>query len=57
MDIQALSKKFGINAERKTGGRFPVFEENIRSRRVLVVCDETTRVFAQPAWKRSRWRL
>ena len=48
MDIQALSKKFGINAERKTGGRLPVFEENIRSRRVLVVCDETTRVFAQP---------
>ena len=48
MDIQALSKKFRIIAERKTGGRFPVFEENIRSRRVLVVCDETTRVFAQP---------
>ncbi len=48
MDIQALSKKFGINAERKTDGGFPVFEERIRGRRALVVCDETTRVFAQP---------
>ncbi len=48
MDIQALSKKFGINAERKTDGGFPVFEKNIVGRRVLIVCDETTRVFAQP---------
>ncbi len=48
MDIQALSKKFGINAERKTSGRFPVFEKSIRTSRVLVVCDETTRAFAQP---------
>ena len=48
MDIQALSKKFGINAERKTDGGFPVFEKNIVGRRVLIVCDETTRVFAHP---------
>ena len=48
MDIQALSKKFGINAERKTAEGFPVFEKRIKEKRVLVVCDETTRVFAQP---------
>ena len=48
MDIHALSEKFGINAERKTDGGFPVFEKNIVGRRVLIVCDETTRAFAQP---------
>ena len=48
MDIQALSQKFGIHAECKTDGGFPAFSERMRGRRVLIVCDETTRVFAQP---------
>ena len=45
MDIQALSKKFGINAEYRTGGTFPVFAERMKGRRVLLVADETTQRF------------
>ena len=39
MDIQALSKKFGINAE------YSVFAERMKGRRVLLVADETTQRF------------
>ena len=45
MDIQALSEKFGVNAERKQDGGFPVFEKNIRGKRVLLVADRTTEQF------------
>ena len=48
MDIRALSEQFGVNAERKTKDGFPVFAERIRRKRVLVVCDETTRPLAMP---------
>ena len=48
MDIQALSAHFGINAERKTDGGFPVFASNIRTHRVLIVADETTAQFVPP---------
>ncbi len=48
MDIQALSQTFGINAERKQAGGFPVFEERIRAKRVLLVADETTARFLPP---------
>ena len=45
MDIQMLSARFGVNAERRTDGGFPVFENNIAGKRVLLVADETTAEF------------
>ena len=45
MDIQTLSARFGVNAERRTDGGFPVFENNIAGKRVLLVADETTEQF------------
>ena len=45
MDIQTLSARFGVNAERRTDGGFPVFENNIAGKRVLLVADETTAQF------------
>ena len=49
MDIQALSARFGINAERRTGGGFPVFETSVKGLRVLLVSDETTARFLPQA--------
>ena len=45
MDIQTLSARFGVNAERRTNGGFPVFEQSIAGKRVLLVADETTARF------------
>ena len=48
MEIGALSEKFGINAEKKTDGGFPVFERRMKGRRVLLVADRTTAQFLPP---------
>ena len=48
MDIQALSKQFGINAEVRRAEGFPVFGARMAGKRVCVVCDETTQRFARP---------
>ena len=45
MDIQALSAKFGINAEYVKEGTFPVFSQNIAGKKVLLVADQTTQQF------------
>ena len=45
MDIQALSAKFGINAEYVKEGTFPVFAQNIAGKKVLLVADQTTQQF------------
>ena len=45
MDIQALSAKFGINAEYVKEGTFPVFVQNIAGKKVLLVADQTTQQF------------
>lgn len=42
MDIQALSKQFGVNAEVGEGGSFPRFLQSVKGKRVLVVTDENT---------------
>ena len=45
MDIQALSAKFGINAEYVKEGMFPVFARRIAGKKVLLVADQTTQQF------------
>ena len=45
MDIQALSAKFGINAEYVKEGTFPVFAQRIAGKKVLLVADQTTQQF------------
>ena len=53
MDIRSLSARFGINAERKREGGFPVFERQMRGRRVLLVADETTARFLPSVAERA----
>lgn len=48
MDIQQLSKKFGINAERGEGGNFPVFLSRMKGRRVVALADLNTEKYAAP---------
>ncbi len=45
MEIHSLSARFGVNAERRTDGGFPVFAQKIGRQRVLLVADETTARF------------
>ncbi len=47
MDIQALSQKFGVNAEIGEGGRFPCFLQTLQGERTLVVTDENTLPLSQ----------
>lgn len=42
MDIQALSKQFGVNVEVGEGGSFPVFLRSVKGSRVLVITDANT---------------
>lgn len=42
MDVQTLSKQFGVNAERKTDGGFPVFFRRVSGKNVLVLTDGNT---------------
>lgn len=47
-DITELSQTFHINAERGKGGEFPLFLRRVKGKRTLVLCDRTTRPFADP---------
>ena len=48
IDIQALSKKFGVNAECGEGENFPVFLDRMKEKRVLVITDEHTMSLSAP---------
>ena len=42
MEIQALSKRFGVNAEIGTEGNYPNFLASVKGKTVLVLADQTT---------------
>ena len=48
MDIQALSEKFGVNAEWGSGGNFPVFLSRVKGKKVLVITDGHTMSLSHP---------
>ncbi len=48
IEIGKLSAKFGVNAERGRGGDFPVFLQNIRGKKVLIITDEHTMSISTP---------
>ncbi len=48
MDIQSLSEKFGVNAERGEGGNFPGFLSRVKEQRVLVITDGHTMPLSKP---------
>ncbi len=47
MDISALSKRFGVNAERGMGYEFPLFFRRVEGKKVALLCDANTRPFAE----------
>lgn len=49
MDIEALSRRFGVNAERRKKDGFPVFYSSVAGKRVLVLTDENTAAFSREA--------
>lgn len=46
-DIQKLSLAFGVNAEERKDGTFPVFFRHVRGKKVLFLTDESTLCFAR----------
>ena len=47
-DIVSLSKEYGIHAEYKSDAFYPVFRENIKGMRILVLTDENTVRYGAP---------
>lgn len=47
MDIERLSRSFGVNAERRKEGGFPDFYATVAGKRVLVLADENTAAFSR----------
>lgn len=47
MDIQTLSGRFGVNAERKKENGFPVFYASAAGKRICVLSDENTARFSE----------
>ncbi len=48
MEIEGLSKKFGVNAERGEGGNFPEFLRRVRGKKVLLITDAHTMPISEP---------
>ena len=47
MDIQTLSKRFGVNVEIGTEGNYPHFLASVKGKTVLVIADQTTEAFSK----------
>ncbi len=48
IDIETLSRTYGVNAERGADGNFPRFFERVRGKRVLAIADRNTAPLATP---------
>lgn len=48
MNVNLLSRRFGVNAEVKKDGEFPVFLSNCANKRILLITDANTNALAEP---------
>ena len=48
IELSALSRRFGVNAEVGEGWNFPVFYRSVAAKRVLLLADLNTEKYATP---------